>query len=250
MPLYHFATGRCIPCAPEEYILNETFFFDECRRGSGILPEEVRGRLTQDNNVDIPLPDGLTVVHYNASIVKKAIHLIRSPFDNIVSRFHLERKHWVENNKLMEVNRYANNATGFQKWCEDMNQNYGPTNKGDNHNLIPDDIVELMQAVPCHGEFYKYVQWHNMANAVMAKRLRRSIMIVHYENYERKWNETATKIFDYLHLNFEGVERVFHPRHDYDPYFTTAQRQSAKYLVERLATPAVWIQLQRYFAKL
>lgn len=248
--------GRCVKCGPEEYLLNETHFLDECRRGSGLLPE--RRRKMEDTDVS-NLSDGFEEVHYDADLVKKAIHLMRSPFDNIVSRFHLERKHWLKRDKTTELKRYTNDARGFHVWCKDLNTDFGPTFKSgvkmpmvtsmnDPDLSIPRDVIELMQGLPCHGEFYKYVQWHNHANAVTTNYLQKPTLIVHYENYDKLWNKTATKIFDFLHLDMTGPKKDFHARHDYDPYFSPRDREAARKLIKRLARPNIWQQMERYFS--
>lgn len=235
--------------------MNETDFLDECRRGAGLFPE---GRRKMEDTSSSDLPDGFELVHYDADLVQKAIHLIRNPFHNIVSRFHLERKHWVSRDKTAELERFTNDAAGFHVWCSDLNNNFGPTlktggkmpsttSKNDAEMSISRDVMKLMQDVPCHGEIYKYVQWHNHANAVMTNYLKKPTMVIHYENYDKLWNKTATKIFDFLHLDMTGSKKQFHARHDYDPYFSPRQQKAARKLIERLARPAVWHQLERYF---
>lgn len=233
-------------------MVNETFFLDECRRGSGLFPKDqkpaVRGKI---------LEGGFETVHYDVTHVKKAIHLIRNPFHNIVSRFHLERKHWVEGEKKHEVDRYTNDAKGFHFWCKDLNEQFGPTflsspaaaSNKEAQVSIPRDVVELMQDVPCHGEMYKYVQWHNHANTVMTNHLKKPTMIVHYENYEHAWNKTVGNILNFLHLEKKGEPSKFSARHDYDPYFSPEQRLAAQKLIVRLARPAIYNQLERYFPK-
>ena len=93
---FYVVAGRCVSCGPEEYLLNETDFLDECRRGSGLFPEEGRRKMEDLHDLDGSsyTSDGFEIVHYETDLVKKAIHLIRNPFHNIVSRFHLERKHF------------------------------------------------------------------------------------------------------------------------------------------------------------
>lgn len=244
--------GRCITCGPEKYVLDETEFLDECRRGSGFFPARHR-QVEEGTSIDYPHhhdsddETGYHTVHYDYDLVKKAIHLYRNPFHNIVSRFHLERKHWVDSKKEYEAARYPNNSTGFQRWCKDLNKFYGPA-PNSKQKILPKNIVKLMQDVPCHGEMYKYIQWHNMAYAVTNK-AKKPTMILHYENYESKWNDTATKIFDFLHLDMVGEKRPFSARHDYRPYFTSAQRNATKALIQELASEPVWTQVERYFSR-
>lgn len=162
--------------------------------------------------------------------------------DNIVSRFHLERKHYKEKKNKYELQRYPNNATGFQQWCQDLNDQFGPNDKMTT-DLIPQDTVKLMQKVPCHGEFYRYVQWHNLANKVVEEK---PTLVIHYEDYNVKWNKTATKILNYLHLDMQGVTKPFR-YHSYDTYYSDQDRANAGKLIRHLATPAIWEQLERYF---
>ena len=225
--------------------MSESEFLKECRRGSGKFDAEMlESGVVEDGDTDA---EGFRTVHYEADLVKKAIHLYRNPFHNIVSRFHLERKHWVESNKKYEVNRYPNNSTGFQKWCKDLNKQYGPK-PGSNSTILEPDVVKLMQKVPCHGEMYKYIQWHNLAHAVTLHS-RQPTLVLHYENYDKKWNQTATRILDFLHLELEGEKKAFSARHDYAPYFSQKQREATKLLLERLATKPVWRRVERYFRR-
>jgi hypothetical protein len=247
---HHTFSGRCVTCGPDVYVTNQFEFLNECTRGSGFIPQHRALEETKfsSTSMDMSSTDDVSpdfqIVHYDASMVTKAVHLYRNIFHNIVSRFHLERKHWVYSKKTSLVEKYANDPTGFRKWCRDLNKEYGP-NLGEK-SILDDEVVELMQDVPCHGEVYKYVQWHNMAHAITSQSMK-ATLVLHYENYEKKWNATATRILDFLHLEMEGTKREFHARHDYDPYFSSAQRNSTKVLVERLADEAVWKQLERYF---
>ena len=230
--------GRCIPCGPDKYIINQHDFAKECRRGSGLFPNAT-------NNFEI--------VHYPEDWVHKAIHLIRSPFDNLVSRFHLERKHLEETANAQKLERYPNNATGFQQFCADMNAQYGPSGSGSSKSsLLPSDVVQLMTGIPCHAEFYKWTQWHNHVFSMLQPNQqstapKKPTLLLHYEDYERDWNATTDKLFDFLHLQKIGAHKEFSARHDYGPYFTPQQRTMARKLVQRLASSATWEQTHHYF---
>lgn len=245
--------GRCVTCGPDEYVTNQFEFLQECTRGAGAIPppenrglEDVTSSSSMDLTTDYSISDEFKYVHYDASLVTKAVHLYRNIFHNIVSRFHLERKHGVQANKKSYIEKYTNDPAGFQRWCKDLNKQYGPSKEAPPQHVLQDDVVQLMKDVPCHGEVYKYTQWHNMANAITTQSMK-STLVLHYENYEAKWNETAGRILDFLHLDMEGTQKPFSARHDYDPYFTASQRNATRMLVERLATEPVWKQLQRYF---
>ncbi|KAL7450872.1 hypothetical protein ACHAWC_002728, partial [Mediolabrus comicus] len=56
---------------------------------------------------------------YNKELVKRAVHLIRDPFDNIVSRFHLHYDYLVEMNQTDQLGAYPRSREGFRKFCSD-----------------------------------------------------------------------------------------------------------------------------------
>jgi hypothetical protein len=78
--------GRCIPCGPDEYVTDEKEFLRECTRGAGLasLKDKQRHDTSALSNF---MDDGYQWVHYDPSIVKKAIHLIRSPFGKFCTVF-------------------------------------------------------------------------------------------------------------------------------------------------------------------
>jgi len=71
------ATGRCEKCGPDQFVETPHSFEKSCRQGRRVILE---------NGQQIRL----SPTAYDADLVHKAVHLIRSPFDNVVSRFHLE----------------------------------------------------------------------------------------------------------------------------------------------------------------
>jgi hypothetical protein len=203
---------------------------------------------SSSNDISDSQNEGFSIVHYNADLIKKAIHLYRNPFHNIVSRFHLEHHHWQDLARTEKLDRYTNDEKGFQKWCEDLDSTYEPKRDQPNQ-YIPEDVLKLMQDVPCRGEVYRYVQWHNLANAVVTHN-NKPYIIIHYENYDKKWNRTATKILNFLNLTFQGTSKDFTARFDYNSYFSTSQQKSSKILMQRLATEPVWHEIERYFTDL
>lgn len=126
---------------------------------------------------------------YSPSIVYKAIHLVRDPLDNIVSRFHLAYKKLSPSDQKI----YTRDDVGFQRFCKywDTWQINNTTNSLSNNNMnnkrkrkelfgdknttryleiqIPwkskRDILTLSDVdnVPCWADFFRYVNWHNNA---------------------------------------------------------------------------------------
>ena len=241
--------------------MDEPHFFVDCRKGTGLLPKDKKIRRLESTKDDkdfrssesndlseLSQKDGFQLVHYDGKLVKKAIHLYRNPFHNIVSRFHLDLTNSRIANETDKLELYANNEKGFQRWCQDLDAAYEPDPNQPNE-FLASDVLMLMKDVPCRGEVYRYVQWHNLANAVVTHNHKPTI-IIHYEDYDKKWNETATAILDFLHLTYQGTTKSFSAKLDYDSYFSRSQQQKAMLLMKRLATDPVWQEIERYFSDL
>ena len=93
--------GFCATCVPEDYIETPRSFLKSCLKSR-------RGAFSPTTGV-------LRTVSrfYSASLVKKAIHIFRNPMDNIVARFHLERKRFVKNDDKKWLAKYPNSKGGF-----------------------------------------------------------------------------------------------------------------------------------------
>lgn len=94
---------------------------------------------------------------YDAERVKKAIHLIRHPLDNVVSRFHHERNRAKKDGDAEFEVSFPNNQIGFQNWCNMLDEDRSlfqiwPVS-------VDRDLKDKMRNVPCYSEFFKYVQW-------------------------------------------------------------------------------------------
>jgi hypothetical protein len=85
--------GRCERCPPRKYVETTYSFRHRCLAGKWVA---------HDNGKN-------TVVYgsYPPDRVTKAIHLIRDPFDNVVSRFHLERS-------IKGLDHYPSTREGFR----------------------------------------------------------------------------------------------------------------------------------------
>ena len=103
----------CFWCPTTEYITTATKFATSCSRGH--FERNVEG--TQRGG------GKQIVVHssYNATFVKKAVHLIRNPLDNIVARFHFEMKKLSVENKPQT---HTMSREGFRAMCKEMDAKY------------------------------------------------------------------------------------------------------------------------------
>ena len=86
----------------EGYIETPRSFLKSCLKSKrGIFSTESNSMETQS-------------VWYSPDLVKKAIHIIRNPMDNIVARFHLERKRYTAKNNKKWLADHPNDKVGFR----------------------------------------------------------------------------------------------------------------------------------------
>lgn len=95
-------------------------------------------------------------VRYGPDLVKKVVHIFRNPLDNIVARFHLDRKIRARKNPRW-LDDYPNNQQGFSLWCDSLNMNSSQAIFSS--RWFDSSLKEAMRDVPCVTEFYRYVQW-------------------------------------------------------------------------------------------
>ena len=132
----------CSSCMePEQMIETTRSFTRSCTKGR-------RGIVSNKNITTIS-------VRYSPELVKKVVHIFRNPLDNIVARFHLDRK--IRARKKSDwLDRYPNDKEGFNMWCDLLNTNSSGTFSS---RWFDSSLKEAMKNVPCLTEFYRYVQW-------------------------------------------------------------------------------------------
>ena len=103
--------GRCIECNASSYLPNASTFLDACKRTTF--------RQRDDSTQTARRQEGVI----NEKRVMRAIHLIRNPLHNVVSRFHLQARNWKKRNQGPGGNDkliFPINATGFRQYCSHL----------------------------------------------------------------------------------------------------------------------------------
>jgi len=128
--------GRCNDCGPSDYLETKESFIADCAKGYSISPSSLtKSRVT-----------------YDPKIAQRAIHLIRNPFNNIVSNFHNKAK-----SKEGSVDwQYPNDIDGFRHWCRDLDAKYAVEEASE--RAFSPYTRELFQSIPCHKAFYAFAQ--------------------------------------------------------------------------------------------
>lgn len=223
--------GYCFGCHPKQYIQTQAEFRDDC--------------LTSDF---LDAFGGKQKAMYDASIVDKALHLVRDPFDNIVSRFHLKRNQKKDNSTWLAA--YPNSPDGFNKFCAHVN-----TRLHEAEEKVPvvgaksntNVLVKYREKIPCYSDFVRYVLWHNHAWETIDE-LGVEQMTLHYENYGSNHKETTSNLFQFLGLTIEGEGVEFHgSERYYRGYFTNDEIEAVQELVSDIASKETWNLLSLYF---
>lgn len=213
--------GYCDQCPPLKYIENATTFAQSCREGDHI------GWGGSKEVLD----------SYSGDLVERAIHLIRDPFDNIVSRFHLTQKYFVKAKQHENVAKYPKSREGFRAFCKDMGERFYKEEKAVG---VFDDMN-----IPCHADFFRYIQWHNLAFAT-TQALNIPTMIIHYEDYTKNFDQTKDMLLRFLDLSGTKEPPLFETGKTYREYFTEEEIQAVSRMFSLLAHNETWDHTNHY----
>ena len=213
---------------PSSYIESPRSFLTSCLKSKrGVFSPEKQSLTTH-------------TAWYNEDLVKKVLHIFRDPLDNTVARFHLERKRFTAMKDYAWLKQYPNNKVGFRKWCSFIDES--PKLK----EWVDKDLVASFKGVPCHAEFYRFVEWHNLAFASSLS-LDLPTMVFHYEDYSTRFDDLTTELIDFLELERTGVAPPFISNKEYSDYYTEDETRAISTLVKELSTRKTWHYLARYF---
>jgi len=216
--------SRCVHCGPDGYLETPLSFQRGCLRSNRML-----------NNTE-------TELFYSRSHVRRAVHLMRHPLDNVVARFHLSRRRG-------RSSHLPNNETGFQEWCRNLDTSY--TWMEQHTRWIDPNLRHMWREIPCHAEFFRWVQWHNLAH-ITGIEMGFEMMILKYEDYHHDWEGTVQELCMFLRLpvlNPLGAWQQEIPflMRSYHSYFTRKQKHQIRKMMLQFASVPVWKLIQRYF---
>jgi hypothetical protein len=191
--------------------------------------------------------NGIFVVHkYNESVAKKAIHVFRNPFDNMVARMHLG----VKDRRMAGLpssllNAFNDTEAGILSWCRFMDAEFA---KGADASKFTEETLRLMPNVPCHSDLFRYIQWHNHA-IELTNKLKLPSMLLHYEDYATQYNKTISGLLKFLDIKPVNEPLDFVLGKTYQHLYGEAHARSLGLLARSMATPACWEEVKRYFEK-
>jgi hypothetical protein len=248
--------GYCDDCPASTYVRSLRQFTEDCGRTQYCHPQD-----------DVPSK----FLRYSPQQVDAAVHLIRSPFDNLVARQHLAVKRrrntgWSDAELepfVPHVNQDGSNFTkeqAFGNWCRHIDELFDQSDAQQDLLGISDPAIwEEFLRLPCRAEWYRYVQWHNRA-VQLTVRQELPTHYLHYDEYSTDYDGTVQRLMEFLELgppHRDGASNepsaalraplAFIPGKTYDSYFSDETRRQAGRVVRALATPECWYLLRRYF---
>ena len=217
--------AHCIECAPSDYLISTEQFQQQC------LTECVKAKQLGTRVYD----------HYPLSVVGKFVHLLRNPFDNIVSRFHCHVNGLIKN-KGYDPDFFPSNSTGFRAYCKyedglflrEERATWGGT------------LVNMAKDVPCHADFFRYIMWHNHAfemNRVHYEDI--PTFILHYDDYRDRFHERVSELLEFLEMPWVQPSVEFYWS-NYSEYYTDEERRAIVRFVKQIASKDTWRELERY----
>lgn len=122
-----------------KYVENHQLFLKHCLEGQYVARDE------SGNSKEY-------LGSYPKDKVSRAVHLIRDPFDNVVSRYHLAHKHFMRKNETDKMNKFTRTREGFRAFCNDLSERYTSEEKA---SKFYQDVYDIAKNVPCHADFCK-----------------------------------------------------------------------------------------------
>lgn len=219
--------GRCESCGPAKYAETMYSFRRACRRG--------KRRMVDPHNSSRTIG---VQVHYPATRVTKAIHLIRDAFDNVVSRFHMETR---SGRSAMAFNQ---TREGFREYCQSLNQRFLEDEKSS--ILFDEKWLEMTQGIPCRADFFRWIEWHNQAFHLTYD-MGLETMVVDYASYATQLNFTCNQLLDFLGLLRLDDLEPFVEGKTYRNYFSTDERKRMGSVLGQMASRVTWQHVAKYF---
>lgn len=185
-----------------------------------------------------------TTVHsdvvYPTNRLTKAIHLIRDPFDNVVSRFYAETK--GDRGGPIVLNK---TREGFREFCQGRNRRFLEDEK--HLKLLEKEWLDLTQGVPCREDFFRWVEWHSQAFH-LTNDMQLETLVLHYRSFKTDgFNATCNRLLEFLTLKRQDDPEPFVDDTTYFGYFTADERKRIGLVIKQLSSHVLWQHVAQYF---
>lgn len=109
-----------------------------------------------------------------------------------------------------------------------------------------EDVLDL--DIPCQADFYRYIQWHNLAFTTTWD-LGIPTLVVHYESYTNNFNETKNDLLEFLEQDEVNDAPTFITGKTYRDYYTPNEIDAVSRMFDRLALRETSMHTKHYFVQ-
>jgi hypothetical protein len=163
---------------------------------------------------------------------------------HFAQRFHLQINEYKKSNDVIP-DYLQNSREGLRSFCKQSAKLY--TELEDKSELWHQDGMDhLKTGIPCYAEFFKWVQWHNLANQ-LTKSMDIPTYYLNYESFESRFDETLDEILQFMSQGREGKPYKFIKGKAYKEYFHPNELKSVRRAMKQLATNETWAHIRHYF---
>jgi hypothetical protein len=169
--------------------------------------------------------------------------LFRHPLDNAVARFHLDNDRDKTSGNTNYTERFPRNATGFQRWCEEDDDNKALLKS----RVVDQNLKDRLMSIHMQyfNEFYRYARWHNLAFDT-TRAMNIPTMILHYHEYSQDFVRARNRVVGFLEMQVVGEGMEFLSGKIYRDYYNLEQRMAIRDFIREFATAETWEQLKDY----
>jgi len=109
---------------------------------------------------------------------------------------------------------------------------------------LPITLMGAFRNVPCHGEFFRYVQWHNNALNITSSM---GIPTHHlrFEDFDADSDKTIKELMEFLELPIIGQISKVRTK-EYDGYFSADDKERIESFLKDLSSNSTWKILSQY----
>ena len=107
-------------------------------------------------------------------------------------------------------------------------------------------VFDTVKDVPCHADFYRYIQWHNLA-FITTWNLDIPSLVIHYENYTHNFQKTQDMILEFLQQDGLYKAPTFIDGKTYRDYYSQEEIDAVYFLFTKVALEKTWLNTKHYF---
>ena len=228
--------GYCFDCFVEGESAdtqNSTTFVKACGRGRYVSKNSTSNQFN------------IVTAHSPMEKIARAVHIIRDPFDNVVARFHHHYKRMHREGSELWLAEYPNTRDGFRDYC---NNELGEKWREKEQKFMPfNGTFDLIKDVPCLSDFFRYIQWHNLAFESTSNEHPIPTIIIYYENYTDNFNKTKDALLNFLEQDEVNEPPAFTSGKTYRNYFTEEEIAAVSQMFSKFANRETWYYTKNYF---